>query len=792
MIRVSTITMGLLLLVNGPAVAQVISDVTNTPHNFSISGSGPVTATSESQICVFCHTPHAAENIPEAPLWNRQLSGATYTPYTSTSIDANDIAATPGGSSKLCLSCHDGTIAIGNVNVANGQTNVNIALTGTEVDGTIPGGPHGATSGFTRRLGTDLSNDHPISFTYNTTLANLDGELRDPASEAHIGNRSPGVTPAVPLENDQMQCTSCHDPHIRDTDLTKNIKFLRLHRFQEGLPTGGAFNQASDIVCVACHDKLGQAWSTSAHADPTAADELYTPAAAALRDFPANLPVWQASCLNCHDTHTVQGARHLLREGTDSLSSPKTGGNAAQEETCYTCHSSDGGVLVGQGGAGFEVPDIKTDFNSITHMPITNLDQNTVNEIHAINDSDLIENTANFNNTNRHVECTDCHNPHRVTKNRLFNATGSNVAGTHDHSAGHTNIASGVLRGSWGVEPSYGNSVFDPAVLPLLYTVKSGDGGIGASTDVNSTHLTREYQICLKCHSDFAYGANPPLLGSTGGNTISTQANGLTQYTNQAMEFQAPAGHEGGGTSLSPTGADPSWTNNNHRSWHPVMAPTGRDLTARGTAQAGNWLAPFNGAADIGSQTMYCSDCHGSNTANGTSAPNGGENGAPWGPHGSTNKFILKGEWNTNTGSGQPNALCFKCHDQNEYATENTVGDNVTGFCCGGKGNLHADHMKSIGRIRCNWCHVAVPHGWKNKALLVNLNDVGPEGGFPNTGNEVSNAGGYDNGPYYMNAMLKIVNFATSGNWNEANCGSTGGQGGQGRDWMRNTCENPP
>jgi hypothetical protein len=42
--------------------------------------------------------------------------------------------------------------------------------------------------------------------------------------------------------------------------------------------------------------------------------------------------VWKASCLNCHDTHTVQGARRLLREGTDSTAVPKTGGNPALEQ----------------------------------------------------------------------------------------------------------------------------------------------------------------------------------------------------------------------------------------------------------------------------------------------------------------------------------------------------------------------------------------------------------------------------------------------------------------------------
>ncbi len=787
-----SLRLAVVALAASAAEAARISDIANTPHNLSASGAGGVTATSESQICVFCHTPHHAESIPNAPLWNRQASGATYTPYTSNSIDANDIAATPGGSSKLCLSCHDGTIAIGSVNVLNAQSNVTIDMTGVGAGGVMPSGA-GDSTGFTRKLGTDLRNDHPISFTYDGALAGVDGELRNPDVEPHIANRAPGVRPDVPLESGQVECTSCHDPHIRDTDLTQSIKFLRLNRFQTAFPSGGGFNPSGDSLCLACHDKLGLTWTASAHADPLAADETYAAAAANLREFPPGLPVWQASCLNCHDTHAVQGSRHLLREGTDSLSTPKTGGDAALEETCYSCHSADGGVLNGQGGASFEVPDVKTDFiTGLTHMPISNADQLSTAEVHAMLDADGFENASNLGAGNRHVECTDCHNPHRTLKNRIFNATGDSQAGTHLHAAGHSNVLSGVLRGTWGVEPVYGSAAFDPANFPISYIVKRGDGGSGASTQVGAAHVTREYQICLKCHSDYAYGATPPTLGNTGGNTL-PGTNGVTAYTNQAIEFQAPLAHRGQVTTLD-SGAAAAYSSNNHRSWHPVIGSTGRTLAIR-TTGAANWLSPWNGATDVGTQTMYCSDCHGSNTAPGTVVPPGGENGNPWGPHGSTNNFILKGGWSHNTGTGTLNDLCFKCHDHNLYATR---GEGSSGFGGSKDPNLHSFHADKIGAMRCSWCHVAVPHGWKNKGLLVNLNDVGPEAGLaPGTQVRNNTTAGYSNGPYYDNAMLKIVNFATSGNWEDTNCGSAGapGNGEIGRDWMRDSsenCENPP
>ena len=74
------------------ANAQSTSDVASTPHNLSVDGPGTAKATSETQVCVFCHTPHGATNSPGTPLWNRSLSGQTYTTYSSSSLDAATIA----------------------------------------------------------------------------------------------------------------------------------------------------------------------------------------------------------------------------------------------------------------------------------------------------------------------------------------------------------------------------------------------------------------------------------------------------------------------------------------------------------------------------------------------------------------------------------------------------------------------------------------------------------------------------------------------------------------------------
>lgn len=299
----------------------------------------------------------------------------------------------------------------------------------------------------------------------------------------------------------------------------------------------------------------------------------------------------------------------------------------------------------------------------------------------------------------------------------------------------------------------------------------------------------------------------------------------MTQYTNQAREYNSPVSHQGQVSRGTDAGAGSSWNTNNHRSWHPALRETGRTAGVR-DASSSNWLAPFDEA--VGNQTMYCTDCHGSNTPIGTVDPDGAgnENGNVWGPHGSTNPFLLKGDWSGNVpgssqndftgraGTGEntdsQDHLCFKCHDYSEYAS--TAGTGSSGFatagsmcgmgCMGGMGssnNLHRFHISRISNFRCNLCHVAVPHGWKNKAFLVNLNDVGQEGGYGSTGNQVRNSTnqGYVNGPYYNRAALKVRSFASSGSWDPTNCGSSGspGNGSSGVSWMASSseaCNNVP
>lgn len=206
--------------------------VNNNPHNLSSQSGNTVKATDETQICVFCHTPHGA--TPKSSLWNRLAPvgsfltrsdldpGISNSSIIGTTLYDGNPANYPNGASKLCLSCHDGVTAIGEL--ANGDI----------FDMTI------ATLG-SRPSEIDLTKSHPISFVYNTTV-------RD-----YLNTIVPGsyqLTAGAYLETDTagktwVQCTICHQPHQDTRDGGTNFPFWRI----------GTGNPATDYdpVCQSCH-----------------------------------------------------------------------------------------------------------------------------------------------------------------------------------------------------------------------------------------------------------------------------------------------------------------------------------------------------------------------------------------------------------------------------------------------------------------------------------------------------------------------------------------------------------
>ena len=179
------------------------------------------------QICLPCHTPHNADtDVTEAPLWNHELSDATYNVYTSATLDAQ--VGQPSGSAKLCLSCHDGTVAVDSFGGQQGNMFI------------------GAFAG-SADLTTDLSNDHPISFVYDAALATADPALFDPTTTmTTIGSgqfSKTGFITDVMLENGVLQCSSCHSVHndfVAGTAISDALLKITI---------GGS------ELCLTCHNK---------------------------------------------------------------------------------------------------------------------------------------------------------------------------------------------------------------------------------------------------------------------------------------------------------------------------------------------------------------------------------------------------------------------------------------------------------------------------------------------------------------------------------------------------------
>jgi hypothetical protein len=176
----------------GVAVAQHAS-VVDTVHNLSVSGPGSVRAASETEVCKFCHIPH--NSVAATPLWGHELSTAHYEMPESRSESRSVVSNQPDGSSRLCLSCHDGTVALGKI---AGSGEIRMSGSSRLMRG---------TRGY---LGTDLSGSHPISFVVR-------GELRP---EDETGDML--LRPLSEITRDEkvrldvqgkMQCTTCHDPH---------------------------------------------------------------------------------------------------------------------------------------------------------------------------------------------------------------------------------------------------------------------------------------------------------------------------------------------------------------------------------------------------------------------------------------------------------------------------------------------------------------------------------------------------------------------------------------------------
>jgi len=216
-----------LAVVASAGIAGAVEDIRNTKHNLSSTSGNTLRATSGPsgdatalEVCVFCHTPHFASTTAQ-PLWNRTGGSASFTMYNSTfsSTINMTVATNPQGVSAACLSCHDGATALNSLINEPGSG----LDTGTYTF-TAPGNLSASTNA---NIGTDLTNDHPISITYSVAA--------DSAFNAAATVRT--TLPLYGASADQVECGTCHNPHEKT-----NPTFLRI-------------SNAGSNLCFTCHIK---------------------------------------------------------------------------------------------------------------------------------------------------------------------------------------------------------------------------------------------------------------------------------------------------------------------------------------------------------------------------------------------------------------------------------------------------------------------------------------------------------------------------------------------------------
>ena len=275
------LTLSVVLIMGAVVYSQNYkSSLLNTRHDFNFHSLSDTRAVSEEQVCVFCHTPHNA--TPNVPLWNRSATVASPPIYSSSTLRSTVTPPTSADVSKLCLSCHDGTVALGDT-VNNGLIPF---LQGNNYK--LP--PSSAanlnnTNGF--------SDDHPFAFV---PLAGT--EIRVPA-------------PGDPVKldgNGKVQCTSCHQPHVPNND-----------------PTVGKFLVKANLrsaICVTCHTRTG--WDTASHRQPASSvdDARYGALQGAHTGYTS---VSSNGCESCHRPHTPAVGQRLTK--------------FIEESTCFKCHN---------------------------------------------------------------------------------------------------------------------------------------------------------------------------------------------------------------------------------------------------------------------------------------------------------------------------------------------------------------------------------------------------------------------------------------------------------------------
>ncbi len=189
--------------------------------------------------CIYCHIPDSvrsqagyAPDNQQITNWNRFMPDGDIQLYKSETLRGK--VGDLGAESLICLSCHDGTMAIDMVvNKPPGWTSKDEAPLHMKLD---KGGGldrctqcHDGTTAHKMdhvAVGRSLMDDHPVGIRYPGAFD--DPDFNRPSSDGRLRY-------GVRLFRNQVECATCHDVHNPDV-----VPFLRAEQ---------------RLLCTTCHNK---------------------------------------------------------------------------------------------------------------------------------------------------------------------------------------------------------------------------------------------------------------------------------------------------------------------------------------------------------------------------------------------------------------------------------------------------------------------------------------------------------------------------------------------------------
>lgn len=348
-------------------------------------------------------------------------------------------------------------------------------------------------------------------------------------------------------------------------------------------------------------------------------------------------------CAACHRMHADTAE-------TFSNSTP-----TSHSVDCLVCHDGT--------GATTNVKSEYTALGAVVNVPSTRSyythDALAVSTGHRAASSDEEGGSVAANEfqgvANRHSDCVDCHNPHAVSGGP----------------ASEQRITLGVSSG-W-------------AISGRLQSVSVATAAVDTSTAFVAhaeTATSYEYELCLKCHSDFTK--------ITTINPSSTTSRSQDWFDKSAEINPATAGNN---------------------SFHPIMA-RGKNLTDTMTANLAG-ASDYRVSTFTVNDTVRCSDCHADSATVGATQFNA--------THASPNRGMLNRPYRdrlllttSEPGSTSRFALCFTCHTDVPFKSQTSSGTafryhwlhtmNISGKGTYGTGSIDSDGAGN-GDALCAECH---------------------------------------------------------------------------------------